>query len=140
MNIMKIIFLSLMLSPLSAKSEAHINVLGCKLYLPDNYDGNYRSDGSLSIYIDGSSINLSKFDGYLKGGRAGGKDIVVNEEHKYGLKIIHWYEIDRKSGSTKNNVVQISDGVTRLFIIGSMSKNWKEIFKDCGENQKFIRQ
>ena len=123
---------AILLSP-NALGQGVINVLGCRLYLPPNFESYYRSDGSMSFNYGESSINISKFGGYLKGGIVGNDELTVSEFKEGGLNFVYGAKINRVTKSAID-IIQITDGVSRLSIIGSMAKEWRSIFKDCNAN------
>lgn len=113
-----------------AFGEGAINAIGCKVYLPDNYEGYYRADGSLTFSYGGSSINLSKFSGYLKGGIVGNDELSIKEFKSNGLNVVIGKKENRVTKSAVD-IVQITDGVTKISIIGDMAKDWEKIIRDC---------
>jgi hypothetical protein len=100
---------AILLSP-SALGQGVINVLGCRLYLPPNFESYYRSDGSMSFNYGESSINISKFGGYLKGGIVGNDELTVSEFKEGGLNFVYGTKINRVTKSAIN-IIQITDGV-----------------------------
>lgn len=124
-----VILSAILLSP-NAFGEGVLNVLSCKVYLPDGFEGHYRSDGSISFSYGESSISVSKFNGYLKGGVVGNDELTVSEFKEGELSFVYGTKINKVTKSAID-IIQITDGVTRLSIIGGMAKDWRSIFKDC---------
>jgi len=134
MVIKRIILLAGAIFSSSAFGGNYINALGCKIFLPGDFEAYYKSDGSLSFNYGGSSINLSKFSGYLRAGVVGNDELTTKEFREHGLNIIIGTK-ENKITKSIMHIVQISDGVIRLSIIGDMAKDWNGIVRECDSQQ-----
>ncbi|HEU4662800.1 MAG TPA: hypothetical protein VFS55_02085 [Dokdonella sp.] len=117
----------------AAAAPGYVDTLGCRLHVPDGYEGNYRSDGSMSFMYPGSSINLKKLSGDLQSRVVGEQELEVKKSKWHGLDVAEGRKVNRKSGSILD-FVKLSDGKTQLFILGPMVKDWKKFVVDCNDD------
>lgn len=82
-----LLLLIMCLTSASASVESRINVLWCKLYIPNDFEAVYRSDGSISFTCPGSSINIGKYSERLKGGVNGDHELTATAIKEYGISI-----------------------------------------------------
>lgn len=111
-------------------AKSSMNIFGCNLSIPDGFDASYRSDGSITFMYSGSSVNVHKFGGHMKGGRVGVSALEVTNSRLGSLFVAEAVRTNIQTGMA-TKLVAITDENVELTIIGPLADRWKYSVRDC---------